>query len=334
MEFLDYYQVLGVTKTTSSGDIKKAYRKLARQHHPDVNPGNQASEKRFKEVNEAHEVLGDPEKRKRYDALGKNWQHYDRIRGAGSQRSGFRSQPFGFPSDNTREQWNVQGAGAGGNINDMFGNASFSDFFQTFFSGASPGNKDGRRHVNHSPESHVLSLSLEHAFTGCSRRLSIRLGGRTKSIEVRIPAGVTNGSRVRVPTPSQSGQRGSKPGHIFLRISITPHARFTLDGRDLRLHQTVPLTTAVLGGEIKLLALDGKYLRLLIPEGTQPGQVLRLKGKGMPSLVADGEKGDLFVTVKVVIPKRSSGKVREHYESLADLESKESQNKARENLQT
>jgi len=317
MKFLDYYRVLGVTKTTSSGDIKKAYRKLARRYHPDVNPNDNAAEKHFKEINEAHEVLGDPEKRRRYDALGANWQHYDQIRGASSHDSGVRSQPFGFPAGGTRVNWNIQAERPNGN---MFGGAPFSDFFQTFFSGASPGNKQGRGSVNNPTKAHVLDLSLEHAFLGCSRRLSITLGGRTRSIEVRIPAGVTNGSRVRVPTPSRPEQRGFRPDDIFLRISISPHARFTLDGRDLRVDHTVSLTTAVLGGDIKFLTLRGKYLRLKIPEGTQPGQVFRLKEKGMPSLVADGRKGDLFVTIKVSIPKCSTGKVREHYESLAALE--------------
>lgn len=331
MKFLDYYRVLGVTKTTSSGDIKKAYRKLARRYHPDVNPSDQAAEKHFKEVNEAHEVLGDPEKRRRYDALGANWQHYDQIRGAGSHSSGVRSQPFGFPGGGTSVNWNIQGEGRSGNIGNMFGGVPFSDFFQTFSSGASPRNKHGRGRVNNPTKAHVLDLSLEHAFSGCLRRLSILLGGRTRSIEVRIPAGVTNGSRVRVPTPSRPGQRGSRPSDIFLRISISPHARFTLDGRDLRVDHTVPLTTAVLGGDIDLLTLRGKYLRLKLPEGTQPGQVFRLKGKGMPSLVADGRKGDLFVTIKVSIPKRSTGKVREHYESLAALEVENIQKKPREN---
>ncbi len=329
MEFLDYYRVLGVTKSTSPGDIKKAYRKLARRHHPDVNPGDQSAEKHFKEINEAHEVLGDPEKRRRYDALGANWQHYDQMRGAGSQPSGFHSQPSGFSGGGTTVNWNIQGERSGGDIGDIFQGAPFSDFFQTFFSGGRPENKHARGQVHNQARTHVLDLSLEHAFSGCARRLSINLGGDTRSIEVRIPAGVTNGSRVRVPAPRRPEKRKSQQGDIFLRVSISPHSRFTLDGRDLRVEHAIPITTAVLGGDVELMTLGGKNLRLKIPEGTQPGQVFRLKGKGMPTLVAHGDKGDLFVTVKVSIPKRLTGKLREHYESLAALEAKNSRKKGR-----
>ena len=330
MEFLDYYRVLGVTRTTSSGEIKKAYRKLARRYHPDVNPGDQTAEKRFKEVNEAHEVLGDSEKRRKYDALGANWQNPDKARRAGSQASGFGYQPFGFPPGATSAQWSTQGGAPTGNVSDLFDGATFSDFFQTFFSGTSAANKHGRGRGKNPAKAPVLDLSLEHAFSGCLKRLSINLGGRTKNVEVRIPAGVTNGSRVRVATPKQIGQQMAQADDIFLRVSISAHARFTLHGRDLRVDHTVPVTTAVLGGEIKVLMLDGNHLRLRIPEGTQPGQVFRLKGKGMPSLAGHEKKGDLFVTVKVSIPKGSTGKAKEHYESLAALESKTRKKRTKE----
>lgn len=288
MEFKDYYQVLGVPRDATAADIKRAYRRLARRHHPDVNTGDAAAEQRFKAVNEAHEVLGDPATRRRYDELGANWRHYEQQQTPGA--GPFAGGPFGFG-----------------------GPQAFSDFFETFFGGAAAGGRPARDGGRSGDVEHVIELSLEQAFHGSTRRLLIRGDGSGRPVDVRIPAGVTDGALIRV-----AGEGG--PGELLLRVRIRPHPRFTLRNRDLLVETVLPVTTAVLGGDVEVATLDGRTVRLRIPPATQPGQVFRLKGRGLPGVGSPAAPGDLLVTARVAVPRHLSAAARAHYEALADLE--------------
>jgi DnaJ-class molecular chaperone len=327
MDFKDYYSVLGVAKTATEKDIKQAFRKLARKHHPDVNPGDKSAEAKFKEINEAYEVLGDPQKRKKYDELGANWRMYEQAGAPGAT-----AQPGG---------WNVHfgggdfGSGGGfrtmteDDMREMFGEESspFSDFFQTFFGGAGPGaaageTRGGRRRMARKGRDveHELPLDLEHAYRGTTQRLALKLNGQSRTVDVRIPAGVGEGSRVRVAGEGETGTDGMPSGDLYLRIRLTPHPTFERKGRDLYTKVAVPVTTAVLGGEAEVPTLSGKPVRLKIPATTQNAQVFRLKGHGMPAVGKPHETGDLYATVDVELPRALSAEQRSHYEALRKLE--------------
>jgi curved DNA-binding protein len=326
MEFKDYYSSLGVAKTATDKEIKQAYRKLARKHHPDVNPGDKAAETRFKEINEAYEVLGDPAKRKKYDELGANWRAYEQ---AGAGGAGFDPSQFGG--------WNVHFGGGGSpqgggfrtmtedEMREMFGDENpFSDFFQTFFGGAG---ESGRRRTGRTRGPRAgrdmeqeIQLGLEDAYHGTTRRLSIKQDGHARTVDVRIPAGVTDGSRVRVPGEGEMGTGGAQSGDLYLRIRLASHPQFERKGRDLHTRVQVPLTTAVLGGEADVPAFSGKTLRLKVPPMTQNGQVFRLRGHGMPVVGKPNEHGDLYATVDVQLPRTLTQEQRKHFEELKRLE--------------
>jgi curved DNA-binding protein len=328
MEFKDYYQTLGVTKSASDKEIKQAYRKLARKHHPDVNPGDKSAEMRFKEINEAYEVLGDPEKRRKYDELGANWRMYEQAQQSGQ---GFGAgSPFGGPGG----AWNINVGGPGGyrtmteeEMHDLFGNEDpFSDFFKTFFGGGGPREAGPRGRQTRAPRTqkgrdieHEVELTLEEAYHGATRRISIKQGGHARSVDVRIPPGVKDGSRVRAAGEGESGSNGGASGDLYLRVRIRPHPVFERDGNDLRAKVAVPVTTAVLGGEAQVPTVTGS-VRLKIPETTQSGQVFRLKGHGMPHVGKPDQRGDLYATVEVQLPRALSKDQRQHYEALAKLE--------------
>jgi curved DNA-binding protein len=319
VDFKDYYSTLGVSKSASDKEIKQAFRKLARKHHPDVNPGDKAAESRFKEINEAYEVLGDPEKRRKYDELGANWRMYEQ---AGAQGNPFAQ---GAPAG-----WNVNmGGGAGGyrtmteeEMHEIFGNEDpFSDFFRTFFGGGGEARPRARRASRTSKGrdiEHEVDLTLEEAFLGAMRRISIKEGGHARSVDVRIPAGVKDGARVRAAGEGESGANGGAAGDLYLRIRIRPHSVFERRGADLHTRVAVPSTTAVLGGEAQVPTVNGT-VRLRIPETTQSGQVFRLKGHGMPT-VGKPERGDLYATVDVQLPRSLTAEQRTHYEALRKLE--------------
>jgi curved DNA-binding protein len=335
MDFKDYYSTLGVSKTASEKEIKQAYRKLARKHHPDVNPGDTSAETRFKELNEAYEVLGDPPKRKKYDELGANWRAYEQ---AGAQGGA------GFdPSQFSGGGWNV-GGGPGGQsgyrtmtpeeMNEMFGGDNpFSDFFQTFFGGGGPAAGGGTRSRSQrggrgrAPQARAgrdveqeIELPLEDVYHGTTRRFSIQHDGQSRTVDVRIPAGVGEGSRVRVSGEGEQGSGGAHAGDLYLRIRTTPHPQFDRKGRDLYTRVPIPLTTAVLGGEADVRTLGGKSLRLKIPPATQNAQVFRLKGHGMPATGKSDEHGDLYATVEVQLPRELTAEQRKHFEALQKLE--------------
>jgi DnaJ-class molecular chaperone len=335
MEFKDYYSTLGVAKTATDKELKQAYRKLARKYHPDVNPGDKSAEARFKEINEAYEVLGDPAKRKKYDELGANWRMYEQ---AGAS-------PGAGP-----EAWNVHFGGGrppGGGfrtmteeeMREMFGDSDpFSDFFHTFFGGAvgGPGAEGtGRSRAGGRPRARqgrdfeqAIQLQLEDALHGTTRRLSIDRDGQTRTVDVRIPPGIGDGSRVRVAGEGEQGAGGATSGDLYLRIRLAPHPRFERRGRDLYTRVTVPLTTAVLGGEVEVTTLAGRSLRLKIPPATQNGQVFRLRGHGMPSVGRPDQIGDLYATADVELPRTLTPEQRSHFEALRKLETGKSHSAA------
>jgi DnaJ-class molecular chaperone len=319
VEFKDYYKTLGVTKASGDKEIKQAFRKLARKYHPDVNPGDKAAEAKFKEINEAYEVLGDPASRKKYDELGANWRMYEQ-----------QAQGGGHPFAGA---WNAGGGSRGGfrtmspeEMENLFGDSNpFSDFFTTFFGGggsdaAGRGPEAGRsRRRQGSDVENELELGLEDAYYGTTRRLSLRHDGHARTVDVRIPPGVTDGSRVRVAGEGEQGVGGAKSGNLYLRVRLAPHPVFERKGRDLYVKTPVNVTTAVLGGEAQVPTIAGKPARLKIPPLTQNGQVFRLKGYGMLAVGKPQDTGDLYARVDVQLPSTLTEKEREHYEALKEL---------------
>lgn len=317
MDFKDYYKTLGVPKTATEKELKGAFRKLARKHHPDVNPGDKSAESKFKELNEAYEVLGDPEKRKKYDELGANWRAYEQGSAGGGNPFG-GGRPGGGTRSVTPEEFEQMFGGGGGG-----GGGDFSDFFQSFFGGQRPGDAGGGgRGRTRAPRpgrdvEHELELGLEDALHGTTQRLQMTHGGQVRSVDVRIPAGVGDGSRVRIAGEGEPGTSGAKSGDLYLRIRLATHPRFERKGRDLYARVAVPLTTVVLGGEAEVTTLAGKSLRLKVPPTTQNGQVFRLKGHGMPVTNKPDDTGDLYATVDVQLPKTLSDEQRNAFEELA-----------------
>jgi DnaJ-class molecular chaperone len=326
MDFKDYYATLGLAKTASAKEIKQAFRRLARKHHPDVNPGDKGAETKFKELNEAYEVLGDPAKRRKYDELGANWRMYEQAGAAGGPGAG----PAGV--------WNVEYGGGPGSgfrtmseeeVREMFGdNDPFSAFFHTLF-GGSMGQEDrggrarGARARAPRPGRNIeqeIELGLEDAYHGATRRLSSTHGGHARTVDVRIPPGVGDGARVRIAGEGEQGAEGAKSGDLFLRVRLSPHPTFELKGRDLHTRISIPLTTAVLGGEADVPSLSGKSLRLRIPPTTQAGQAFRLRGHGMPAVGKPSETGDLYVTIEVELPRMLTPEQRALFEELKKLQ--------------
>lgn len=303
VEFKDYYTTLGVAKNATEAEIKKAYRKLARQYHPDVNPGNKAAEARFKEINEANEVLGNADSRRKYDDLGANWRSYDQ---AGEQQA----------SQHARRRTRTV---TPDEMSEMFGGGgSFSDFFTTFFGGQEQGPRQARPRRGRDAEQ-LVNLTLEEAFSGTSRYLSIERNGQPHKVEVRIPAGIKDGSRVKVRGEGEPGGGDMPPGDLYLVVRLLPHQKFECRGQDLHTRVAVPVTTAVLGGEVSVPTLSGSSLKLRVPELTPAGRTFRLRGHGMPDTKSPGTRGDLFVAVDIQMPAQLSEQAREHYRALEKL---------------
>ncbi|HET6821623.1 MAG TPA: J domain-containing protein [Anaerolineales bacterium] len=298
MDYKDYYKILGVERNASEDDIRKAYRKLAMQYHPDRNPNDQQAEERFKEINEAYQVLNDPTKRAHYDRLGSDYSNWQR-RGAPGDFNW--DQYGGFPGG-VRVEY--------GDLDDLFGSGGggFSDFFRTIFGqGAGTGT---RTRTRQQPQGYQqeLEITLEEAFQGTTR--VFESDGKQK--QVRIPAGVRTGSKVRVAGAGPNGL------DLYLIVDVREDPRFERRGNDLHTTATVNVFTAILGGEADVETLSGK-VKLNIPAGTQPEQVFRLAGRGMPSLKNKDEKGDLYVRLKVQVPKYLSPKQRELLEEASRL---------------
>jgi curved DNA-binding protein len=296
MDYKDYYKILGVDRKASDAEIRKAYRDLAKKHHPDRNPNDKQAEERFKEINEAYQVLSDPQKRGVYDRVGSDYSNWQR-RGA--------------PGSFNWEEYAGRYPGGGGtrvsyeDLEEMLGGAGFSDFFRTIF---------GMRDVDQSARARTqtyqqdLEISLEEAYRGTTRILQ----NNGKQKQVRIPAGVRTGSKVRV---AGAGPNGTD---LYLIVHVTEDNRFERRGNDLHTTATVNVFTAILGGEADVETLDGR-IKLNIPAGTQPEQVFRLAGRGFPHVKNPNEKGDLYVRLKVQIPKYLSPKQRELLDEASRL---------------
>jgi curved DNA-binding protein len=307
MDYKDYYKILGVPRNADSKEIKRAYRKLALQYHPDRNPGNKAAEEKFKEMNEAYQVLSDASKRARYDQLGESYSQW--------QQSG------GAPGNFNWQDWfsQQQQARGGGrvdvdNLNNLFG-GDFSDFFSSIFGGADAGKTPGaggRRNRREAPASYQqpVTITFLEAYQGAVRM--IQLGDRR--LEVKIPAGARTGTRVRVPG-AVPGQGDGQKSDLYLVITVNDDNRFERNEDDLNLETSIDLYTAVLGGQVKVPTPVGEVV-LTIPAGTQNGQAFRLAGRGMPHLKAPQTFGDLYVRVKVQIPRQLSAQQRDLFEQL------------------
>lgn len=312
MEYKDYYKILGVDKSATEKDIKRAYRKLARQFHPDKNPDDKTAEQKFKEINEANEVLGNPENRAKYDQLGQNYHRFRQMGGA----------PGGFDFS----QWAAAGGPGGAyystsvDFDDLFGGGGggFSDFFKTIFGGGRTARSQGpedlfrRQEPGRNIEQRV-DITLEEAYQG-TERLLVQSDG--SQIKAKIPAGARTGSKVRLRGKGQPGPAG--PGDLYLLIRVIPHDTFKRDGNNLSVKVPVAVTTAVLGGKVTVPTLNGT-VRLTIPPGTQGGRTFRLKGKGMPDLRQKGVFGDLLAKVRIRVPEQLGEEERQHYEQLAKL---------------
>jgi len=302
MEYKDYYKILGVGKKASEKEIKKAYRKLARKHHPDVNPGDDSAEDRFKEINEAHEVLSDPDKRKKYDQLGASWRQYQHTGG----------QPGGFDWS----QWYTQPGG--GRVHVEY--ADLSDFFSAVFGGAGRGGSttwrtQGQPYATPGQDyEQEVEITLEEAFSGTTRVME--KDGRR--LEVKIAAGVQTGSRVRMRGEGGGSHGGGDKGDLYLRVKVLPHGTMERRGDDLYCEVPVDLYTAVLGGEVRVPTLKGGAM-LRIPPETQGGKTFRLKGQGMPHLKDAQKHGDLYAKVSVQVPEKLSDTERQLFRELANM---------------
>ena len=294
MDFVDYYQVLGVDKNASDEDIKKAYRKLARKYHPDVNPNNTEAHKRFQQINEANEVLSDTEKRKKYDQYGKDWKHAEQFEQA------------------RRHQQQYPGAGAGADFSGSFDPDDFSEFFTSMF--GSEGRRRSRQSFRGQDYEAELRLSLRDAAQTHKQTLTVN----GKNVRITIPAGVENGQRIRLKGYGAQGVNDGNPGDLYITFRIDPDPQFSRDGADLHTTQEIDLYTAVLGGENTVSTLDG-MVKVKVAAGTQNGTKVRLKGKGFPVYKKEGQHGDLFVIFKVKIPMSLTERERELFNELAQL---------------
>jgi curved DNA-binding protein len=312
VKFQDYYETLGVGRNGGEDEIKKAYRKLARKYHPDVNKDKDAEEK-FKQINEAYEVLKDPEKRKLYDELGSDWQSGQDFK----PPPGWQDVHFEFNA----------GPGA-----ETFGTGSgFSDFFEALFGGRMAGAAGGGRKASwvmrgqdHEAEIHI---SLEDAYHGTRRAVTLqghevdgegRVRPTVHNFQVKIPSGVTDGTRIRLSGKGGEGMGGGPPGDLYLKVHLEPHPRFAVEGNDLQVEIPVTPWEAALGATVEVEVMDG-VVNLKIPAGSQSGQKLRLKGKGLP--MKGHGRGDLYARLKIVVPKTLSERERELFSEMATLSS-------------
>ncbi len=323
VEFKDYYKILGVKKNATEKEIRSAFRKLARKYHPDVNPNNKEAEEKFKEINEANEVLSDPEKRKQYDEMLDYYEKYGHWPGAAAGAGGRGG--YG-PGGATYRYRTVTPE----DLNDLFGGRSpFSDFFETYFGGGmggmggfsnmgTAGRHAGtyREPVRGQDVESVIDVTLPEAYSSATRTFELtEPDGRTRRLEVKIPAGVDEGSRIRI-----AGQGGVGPagrGDLYLIVHMVPSPRYRREGTTLYEKVEVPLATAMLGGEVPVILPDGKRLMLRIPAGTQNGRSFRLSGKGMPRLGQPENRGDLYAEVNVVLPTHLNEEQRRLFEDFA-----------------
>ena len=302
MAFIDYYKILGIDKKASSDEIKKAYRKLARKYHPDLNPNDKEAQTKFQQINEANEVLNDAEKRKKYDEYGENWKRADQYEEA--KRSQSQQRQYGGSTGG------FGGSEYGGS---SFGGGDYSDFFESFF-GRSGGGRSGQsaKYKGQDYQSE-LNLSLLDAYTTHKRTLTVN----GKNIRITIPAGVADGQVIKLKGQGAPGANGGPNGDLFITFKITEDPMFKRLNDDLYVNQDISLYSAVLGGEVTIETLSGK-VKLKVAPGTQNGTKVRLKGKGYPIYKKEGEFGNMFVTYNVTIPTNLTDKQKDLFRELSE----------------
>ncbi|MDB5272271.1 MAG: cbpA [Chitinophagaceae bacterium] len=294
MEFIDYYKTLELPKTATDAEIKKAYRKLARKHHPDLNPNDNAAKVKFQQINEANEVLSDPEKRKKYDKYGKDWQHgeeYEKARQQQGQRA--------------------QSSGGSYNYNTSSGE-DFSDYFESLFGGAG-GRRGSQPKYRGQDIQAELQLTLQEAYATHQQTLKV-----DKAIRITVAAGVENGQTIKIGGHGGPGANGGPSGDLYLTFVISNDTKFKRDGNDLYTNITLDLYTAVLGGEITIDTFDGGKVKLMVKPETQNNTKVKLKGKGFPIYKKDGQFGDLYLTYQVQLPTNLTEREKELFKELAN----------------
>lgn len=294
MEFVDYYKILELDKSASTEDIKKAYRKLARKHHPDLNPNDEAAKKRFQQINEANEVLSDPEKRKKYDQYGENWKNSEAYENAARQQQQGRQQG--------QQSWSQQ-----------FSDEDFSEYFESMFGGGAGRNRQTK--FRGQDYNYELHLNLTDVFRSHQQTLTVN----GKNIRLTIPAGVEQGQTIKIKGHGGEGSNGGPNGDLYITFAINNNTAFRRQGNDLSKNVEIDLYTAVLGGEITVDTLGGKVKLKVAPE-TQNNTRVKLKGKGFPVYKKDGEFGDLYITYTVKVPTKLSDREKELFTELSKLQ--------------
>lgn len=310
MDFVDYYKTLDVAKNASAGDIKKAYRKLARKYHPDVNPNDKEAHKKFQQINEAHEVLSDPEKRKKYDQYGENWKHADQYEQARRQQGQQGGGGFG--------DFGGFGQGFGGGEGYTYSSGdegNFSDFFESLFGGGGRSRRSQSKYRGQDYNAE-LRLSLADAYTSHKQTLTIN----GKNVRITIPAGVENGQQIKLKGYGSTGANGGPNGDLFITFVIPNEPELKREGNNLYKTEDLDLYTALLGGEKTIDTLSGKIKLKVAPE-TQNGAKIRLKGKGFPVYKKDGQFGDLYITWNIKLPTNLTQKQKELFTELSKLSS-------------
>lgn len=302
MAFIDYYKILGIDKNASAGDIKKAYRKLARKYHPDLNPSDKEAERKFKEINEANEVLSDPENRKKYDEHGKDWKHAEEFEKAKQQQRQYQGG----------QQQNPFGNYGGGD----FGGGDYSDFFESMFGGRSSSKGRTGSSVKYRGQDLNAELHLNLTDVYATQKRTLTING--KNIRLTIPAGVKNGQVIKIKGHGGEGINGGPKGDLNITFSIENNTKFKLDGDNLQTTVDLDLYNAILGGEITMATFDGKVKLKIAPE-TQNGTKVKLKGKGFPVYKKDGSFGDLYITYHIKMPKNLTEKEKQLFAELAKL---------------
>ena len=299
MDFIDYYEILGIKKTATDKEIKNAYRKLARRYHPDVNPDNKEAELKFKQVNEANEVLSNPENRKKYDQYGENWKHGEEFEKARQQQQRqYQGQQY------------QQGFSGGG-----YSESDFSDFFESMFGGARGSSRQHARTKFKGQDYHAeLHLELKDVYKSHQQVLTVN----DSNIRLTIPAGVENGQTIKIKGKGGKGLNGGPNGDLYIKFIVTNHSQFKRDGNNLYSTVNLDLYTAILGGEIQVDTFDGKVKLKVKPE-TQNGSKIKLKGKGFPLYKKEGEFGDLIISWNITTPKNLSDKEKALFKELQKL---------------